>query len=87
MDFDAVMATPDMMGGVGRLGKVLGPRGLMPNPKVGTVTLTSPRRSRRSRPASRVPRGQGRLVHAPVGKTSFSAENLKENALAWWTSS
>lgn len=81
-DFDVAIATPDMMGRVGRLGKVLGPRGLMPNPKAGTVVPAAdiPRVIKESR-AGRV---EFRLdktanLHVPVGKVSFSAESLVEN--------
>jgi large subunit ribosomal protein L1 len=83
MDFDAVVATPDMMKGVGRLGKVLGPRGLMPNPKTGTVTFDIAKAVREIKAGKvefRVDKTG--IVHAPVGKTSFPTQNLIENARA-----
>jgi large subunit ribosomal protein L1 len=83
MDFDTTNATPDLMGQVGRLGKVLGPRGLMPNPKLGTVTFDVARAVREAKAGKvefRVDKAGN--VHAPVGKRSFSAENLIANALA-----
>ncbi len=83
LDFDAVVATPDMMRGVGRLGKVLGPRGLMPNPKTGTVT-TDIAKAVREIKAGKVEFRVDKtgIVHAPVGKTSFAAEALVANAQA-----
>src|SRR5512137_1500137 len=83
MDFDACVATPDMMGIVGRLGKVLGPRGLMPNPKVGTVTPDvgkAVRELKGGRVEFRVEKAG--IVHVPVGKVSFGGEKLKDNAMA-----
>jgi large subunit ribosomal protein L1 len=68
IDFDRVIATPDMMGVVGRLGKVLGPKGLMPNPKLGTVTMDVTKAG---------------IVHAGIGKASFSEGDLKENFTAF----
>ncbi len=81
LEFDTVIATPDMMGQVGRLGRVLGPRGLMPNPKVGTVTFDVAKAVREAKAGKvefRVER-QGAVVHARVGKVSFGGQNLEEN--------
>ena len=83
MDFDAVVATPDMMRAVGKLGKVLGPRGLMPNPKTGTVTMDIAKAVREIKAGKvefRVDKTG--IIHAPVGKTSFDTQNLVENAHA-----
>jgi large subunit ribosomal protein L1 len=83
LDFDAVVATPDMMRVVGRLGKVLGPRGLMPNPKAGTVT-TDVARAVQEIKAGKVEFRVDKtgIIHAPVGKLSFGPERLTENANA-----
>ena len=81
MDFDAVVATPDMMRVVGRLGRVLGPRGLMPNPKAGTVAMDVAKAVRDIKAGKvefRVEKAG--IIHAPVGKVSFTAEQLEENA-------
>jgi large subunit ribosomal protein L1 len=83
MDFDATIATPDMMGVVGRLGRVLGPRGLMPNPKVGTVTFDvaqAVRDMKAGRVEFRVEKAG--ILHAPLGKASFTAEQLADNFAA-----
>ena len=80
-DFDAVIATPDMMRSVGKLGKVLGPRGLMPNPKTGTVTMDVVKALREIKAGKvefRVDKTG--IIHAPVGKISFEAGKLVENA-------
>lgn len=80
LDFDRAIATPDMMGLVGRLGRVLGPRGLMPNPKVGTVTLNVGQAVRELK-AGRIEFRTEKtgIIHAPIGKVSFGAEKLAEN--------
>jgi len=83
MDFDTTIATPDLMGQVGRLGKVLGPRGLMPNPKLGTVTFDVGRAVREAKAGKvefRVDKAGN--IHVPVGKRSFNVENLTANAMA-----
>ncbi len=85
MDFDSVVATPDMMGQVGKLGKVLGPRGLMPSPKVGTVTfdigktVTAIKAGRADFQVEKAG-----IVQAPIGKVSFGAGKIKENANAFF---
>jgi large subunit ribosomal protein L1 len=83
MEFDSAIATPDLMGQVGRLGKMLGPRGLMPNPKVGTVTFDVARAVREVKAGKvefRVDKAGN--VHVPVGKKSFAVDQLAQNALA-----
>ena len=83
LDFDAVVATPDMMRVVGRLGRVLGPRGLMPNPKTGTVTLDVGRAVREIQAGKVEYRvDKAGVVHAPIGKVSFEVPQLHENAMA-----
>ncbi len=84
LDFDRVIATPDMMGSVGKVGKILGPRGLMPNPKTGTVTFDI------AQVVNDIKKGKidfrvdkTGIVHAAIGKLSFITENLKENAVAF----
>jgi large subunit ribosomal protein L1 len=83
LDFESVIATPDIMGAVGRIGKILGPRGLMPNPKLGTVTFDV------AKAVGEVKAGKvdyrvdkGGVIHAPIGKTSFGVDKLSENARA-----
>jgi len=81
LEFDTAIATPDMMGQVGRLGKVLGPRGLMPNPKVGTVTFDVAKAVREVKAGKvefRVEKAG--IVHVPIGKRSFGADKLRDNA-------
>ena len=83
MEFDTTIATPDLMGQVGRLGKVLGPRGLMPNPKLGTVTFDVARAVREAKAGKvefRVDKAGN--IHTPIGKRSFTSEQLAANALA-----
>lgn len=82
-EFDTAIASPDMMGVVGKIGRVLGPRGLMPNPKVGTVTMDLARAVQEAKSGKieyRVEKAG--IVHAPVGKVSFEADKLKENILS-----
>ncbi len=82
-DFDAVIATPDMMRAAGKLGKVLGPRGLMPNPKTGTVTMDIAKAVKETKAGKvefRVDKAG--IIHCPVGKIQFTAPNLAENAHA-----
>jgi large subunit ribosomal protein L1 len=80
LDFDVMIATPDQMGQVGQLGRVLGPRGLMPNPKAGTVTFDVAKAVRETKAGKiefRVDKGGN--VHAPIGKVSFPLESLEQN--------
>jgi large subunit ribosomal protein L1 len=83
MEFDTAIATPDLMGQVGRLGKVLGPRGLMPNPKLGTVTFDITRAVREAKAGKvefRVDKAGN--IHTPIGKRSFGTQQLTENGMA-----
>ena len=83
LDFDALIATPDMMRAVGQLGKILGPRGLMPNPKTGTVTADVSKAVKETKAGKvefRVDKTG--VIHAPVGKVSFEKDRLTENAKA-----
>ncbi|MBI3016314.1 MAG: 50S ribosomal protein L1 [Candidatus Tectomicrobia bacterium] len=85
LEFDRTVATPDIMGAVGKLGKVLGPRGLMPNPKAGTVTFDVARAVKEIKAGKvefRVDKAG--IVHAPLGKVGFSAQDLVENAKAFF---
>ena len=80
MDFEVVIATPDMMGVVGRLGKVLGPRGLMPSPKAGTVTPDVAKAVQEAKAGKIEYRlDKANIIHCPIGKASFGAEKLEQN--------
>lgn len=82
-EFDTAIATPDMMGTVGKIGKLLGPRGLMPNPKVGTVTFEVGRAVNESKSGKVEYRAEkAGIVHAPIGKVSFDEEKIKGNLVA-----
>ena len=79
-DFDVVIATPDMMGVIGRLGKVLGPKGLMPNPKAGTVTMDVAKAVKEAKAGKIEYRlDKTNIIHCPIGKASFGAEKIGEN--------
>ena len=79
-EFDVVIATPDMMGVIGRLGKVLGPKGLMPNPKAGTVTMDTAKAVTEAKAGKIEYRlDKTNIIHCPIGKASFGTEKLEEN--------
>ncbi len=79
-EFDVVIATPDMMGVVGRLGRVLGPKGLMPNPKAGTVSMDVTKAVKESKAGKIEYRlDKTNIIHCPIGKASFGAEKLTDN--------
>jgi large subunit ribosomal protein L1 len=83
LDFDKAVATPDMMAAVGRIGKILGPRGLMPNPKTGTVTMDIGKAVKEIKAGKLEYRvDKAGIVHVPVGKASFGSEQLIDNAKA-----
>jgi large subunit ribosomal protein L1 len=83
LEFDRTIATPDMMGQVGKLGKILGPRGLMPNPKLGTVTFDIAKAVKEAKAGKIEYRNdKGGVVHVPIGKLFFETEKLVENAIA-----
>jgi len=83
LDFDVVVATPDMMGVVGRLGRVLGPKGLMPNPKAGTVTMDVAKAVKEIKAGKIEYRlDKANIIHVPIGKASFTPEQLDENLRA-----
>ena len=80
LDFDVVIATPDMMGVIGRLGKILGPKGLMPNPKAGTVTMDVAKAVNEAKAGKIEYRlDKTNIIHCPIGKASFGAEKLQDN--------
>ena len=80
MEFDVVIASPDMMGVVGRLGKILGPRGMMPNPKAGTVSPDVAKAVQEAKAGKIEYRlDKSNIIHCPIGKVSFGAEKLEEN--------
>jgi large subunit ribosomal protein L1 len=80
LEFDVVIATPDMMGVIGRLGKVLGPKGLMPNPKAGTVTMDTAKAVTEAKAGKIEYRlDKTNIIHCPIGKASFGAEKIEEN--------
>lgn len=84
LDFDVAIATPDVMSEVGKLGKFLGPRGLMPSPKVGTVTMDVEKAVKESKAGRiEIKNDKGGVVHAPIGKVSFGAEKIKQNFLSF----
>jgi large subunit ribosomal protein L1 len=86
LDFDAVVATPDLMGKVGRLGRVLGPRGLMPNPKVGTVTPDVAGAVKNAKAGQvRYRTDKGGIIHCTIGKADFQVDQLRENLQALLT--
>ncbi|MEN2994601.1 MAG: 50S ribosomal protein L1 [Thermodesulfovibrio sp.] len=83
LEFDRAIATPDMMGQIGKLGKILGPRGLMPNPKLGTVTFDVAKAVREAKAGKIEYRNdKGGVVHVPIGKLSFDRQKLVDNAIA-----
>ncbi len=84
LGFDVAIATPDVMSEVGKLGKFLGPRGLMPSPKVGTVTVDVEKAVKESKAGRiEIKNDKGGVVHAPIGKISFGAQKIKENFLSF----
>jgi large subunit ribosomal protein L1 len=83
LEFDCAIATPDMMGTVGRIGKILGPRGLMPNPKLGTVTFEIAKAVQELKAGKIEYRvDKAGIVHVPVGKVSFGRDKVRDNAVA-----
>jgi len=84
LDFDVAISTPDLMSVVGKLGKVLGPRGLMPSPKVGTVTFEIARAVKEAKAGRiQIRNDKGGVIHAPIGKVSFGSEKLRDNFMVF----